>query len=489
MAIEIKENYTVKPAIPTDPAIKPIRLSNNDLTMPRIYISFIYFFKNKTQSPEFMPFNLLYSSLQDLLVDYYPLAGRLLSLPNGALELVSNDAGALLVDAASDFTFEYFRATNWDPMSIPAALAPKNYIPKPGDPLFAAQVTRLACGSIALGVNMDHSVCDGHSYFTVVDAWSRKARGLELEKPFLDREVLRATGEAPTHEHPEYKVEIPAPAQPRESNTPAPAPFVPPPMTRKAFVLSIDDLKELKAAANADEEAKRLGNWASTGDAIAALLFRSVTKAKGLDGDTKVILGTTLDGRERLENKEQLKNYFGNLVLFPTIQTSVSSLLALPLSYSAQLLRASNQGITASCIRSSLNWVERVPDKTTLRPGFDVFGPDFSISNVSGFPIYKADFGYGVSTKCRSIKWNGTAFDRMVFLLAGGPNGKESGVEFVIELETKVMEKMLMDEEFSKFAKIVTECDRCAKLKFSTAFKIVTTLFQHLHTKKCAFYT
>ncbi|RUS17987.1 hypothetical protein BC937DRAFT_89266 [Endogone sp. FLAS-F59071] len=87
---------------------------------------------------------------------------------------LSNDAGALLVDAASDFIFEYVRATNWDPMGMPAALLPKDYLPKPDDPLFAAQVTRLACGLVALGVVMNHNVGDGHSFLP----WLTRGAGL-----------------------------------------------------------------------------------------------------------------------------------------------------------------------------------------------------------------------------------------------------------------------------------------------------------------------
>lgn len=74
---------------------------------------------------------------------------------------------------------------------------------------------------------------------------------------------------------------------------------------------------------------------------------------------------------------------------------------------------------------------------------------------MSGFPMYQIDFGYGVPIKIRSIKLAGTAFDGVVFVLAGGPNGtKEDGVDFIIELKTEAMERMLKDDEFRRFAKL-----------------------------------
>ncbi|CAG8856492.1 9187_t:CDS:1, partial [Gigaspora margarita] len=75
MPVTIKETLYIKPAKPTKHIQIP--LSNCDVSMAPYYVIFISFFKNSFKKNNFMNIQKLLASLEDVLSDYYPLAGTL----------------------------------------------------------------------------------------------------------------------------------------------------------------------------------------------------------------------------------------------------------------------------------------------------------------------------------------------------------------------------------------------------------------------------
>ncbi|KAF5471728.1 hypothetical protein F2P56_008501, partial [Juglans regia] len=75
--------------------------------------------------------------------------------------------------------------------------------------LIMVQVTRFSCGGLCVGTAMSHTMADGWSAAKFFEAWTKLARGDELEEnemPFHDRTILRSSEPLlpPRFEHIEF---------------------------------------------------------------------------------------------------------------------------------------------------------------------------------------------------------------------------------------------------------------------------------------------
>jgi shikimate O-hydroxycinnamoyltransferase len=154
MTGNVKETYFARPTkpAPTSPLTD--------------YVSYIYFFKNVNNENKFMDANKMISSLEDILSDYYPLAGRLRVEPEGRMSIVRSDKGVPFVVAESpDITIKQLEEKNWEGSSTPDGLLAinKTMIDSIDAPLFAVKHTTLADG-VVLGIVVSHSVTDDNGF-------------------------------------------------------------------------------------------------------------------------------------------------------------------------------------------------------------------------------------------------------------------------------------------------------------------------------------
>jgi shikimate O-hydroxycinnamoyltransferase len=303
MSINIKETLWAKPTKPVHHS--PIILSNTDIIIPRIYILGHYFFKNVENKNGFMDVHKIFSSLEDILSDYYPLAGQLKDEPDGRVSIVQSDKGVPFIVAESpDITIRQLEERNWENFSIPDGLLPAQQKAEPGAPLFAAQHTTLADGSVVLGVAVHHSVADGNGIFSFLENWGRKARKESFTPPVHDRTLLKASGNPPSREHPEYMV-LNLPLNSIINKAPLPQ------AARKIFYFSKDDLKKLKITySSKNQDDARI----STNDALVAHICRTVARARGIPLDEQISCAFACDGRRKF-NPPLPPSYFGNIVL------------------------------------------------------------------------------------------------------------------------------------------------------------------------------
>ncbi|XP_024543253.1 fatty alcohol:caffeoyl-CoA acyltransferase isoform X2 [Selaginella moellendorffii] len=144
----------------------------------------------------------LKSSLAKALVEFYPLAGRLLvsDSENGLrMDVVCNDKGVLFIEAsATGVTVEELAK---DEVSghfegIPAKLVEDlaqcgdydiSTIPWSFDaPLFIIQVTELSCGGICISVKFNHQLLDGAGTWNFVKSWAEVCCGKSMSlKPVV----------------------------------------------------------------------------------------------------------------------------------------------------------------------------------------------------------------------------------------------------------------------------------------------------------------
>ncbi|XP_043713157.1 alcohol acyltransferase 9-like [Telopea speciosissima] len=207
---EIPDSYyqtepsLVRPRSPTPR--RTLYLSNlDDQKFLRFSIKYIYLYK-KSVSVE-----SLKSSLSRVLVDYYPLAGRLRTSAEdeGKFEVDCNGEGALFAEAFMDLTADQFlqasRRPNRSWRKFLYRLDSRNFLDIP--PL-VIQVTNLNCGGMILCTAINHCLCDGIGTSQFLQAWAHltsKSDDVLPISPFHDRHLLSPSSIPNiTFTHPEY---------------------------------------------------------------------------------------------------------------------------------------------------------------------------------------------------------------------------------------------------------------------------------------------
>ncbi|RIB06099.1 hypothetical protein C2G38_2217953 [Gigaspora rosea] len=110
-----------------------------------------------------------YSLLEDLLNDYYPLAGTLKNTPDGRTIIDCNDCGVQFIIAE-------------------------------------LQYTTFVDGSVALSTSIYHQIADAFGYYTFMKSWGRRAHLEHIDPPIHDRSLLKTSGNPPAHVHHEYLI-------------------------------------------------------------------------------------------------------------------------------------------------------------------------------------------------------------------------------------------------------------------------------------------
>ncbi|KAG0540582.1 LOW QUALITY PROTEIN: hypothetical protein BDA96_03G421500 [Sorghum bicolor] len=212
-------------------------------------------------------------------------------------------------------------------------LVPATPAPNPPCPLLFAQVTRLRCGGVVLGLALHHSVVDARSAAHFVETWASIARGggggggggdAPLP-PCFDHRLLSArppATRAVLYDHPEYKPE------------PAPEHAV---AAGSAYASAIITLSKSQVSAL---KARCAG--ASTFRAVVALVWHA-RAARGrsrptrlLPADAETRLFSMVDMRARLAPPLPLPpGYFGNAVIRTSALATVGEVVGNPVGYAA----------------------------------------------------------------------------------------------------------------------------------------------------------
>ncbi|KAL9235708.1 hypothetical protein vseg_010447 [Gypsophila vaccaria] len=174
MNVIIISREIIKPNTPTPNHKKIVYLSLIDQIVPPIYNSILLFYQNDPNNDH--PFNtienrstLLKQSLSEILVDFYPLAGRV-----RRNELIDcNDEGVEFCEAnvVSDKHLAQF-------IENPSVAELKGITqPRPSNNVvLSVQVNHFGCGGMALGLRLLHKIRDGAASAEFINAWSTKTR-------------------------------------------------------------------------------------------------------------------------------------------------------------------------------------------------------------------------------------------------------------------------------------------------------------------------
>ncbi|CAM0913822.1 unnamed protein product [Alopecurus aequalis] len=322
--------------------------------------------------------------LADVLAVYRLFAGQVGAAPDGAPGVLLNDRGARLVEARVD------GATLADALpSKPTPLLLKLHPDLEGqlEEVVQVQLTRFACGSLAVGFTANHAVADGHATCDFLVAWGRAARGC-------------AVGQSPPppHNHPDLfrprdQPHVEFEHRGMEYNRPTPN-------SNHAGAESVvihkaHFTKDFIAGLRANASEGR-GRPFSRFETTLAHLWRTMVRSRRLGPRETSTIRVSVDGRRRLAAPP---GYFGNLVLWAFPRATADDLLSRPLKHAAQTIHDAVARVDGAYFQSLVDFassgaVEREGlEKTAVL--HDELCPNLEVDSWLTFPFYELDFGTG----------------------------------------------------------------------------------------------
>ncbi|XP_062193274.1 putrescine hydroxycinnamoyltransferase-like [Phragmites australis] len=320
---------------------------------------------------------------------YRLFAGQVRPGPDGAPGVLLNDRGARLVEASVDARLADIAPTKPSPVVLQLHPDLEGDI----EEVVQVQLTRFACGSLAVGFTANHAVADGHATSDFLVAWGRAARGLPMDQ-------------SPPHHHPDL---FPPRDPPRvefehrgvEYYRPAPTSHTAAhgETQHNIVIHKVHFTKDFIAGLRAMASEGR-GRPFSRFETILAHVWRTMTRARGVGNPHQAsTIRISVDGRVRLAAPP---GYFGNHVLWAFPRATVSDLLNRPLKHAAQAIHDAVARVDGAYFQSFVDFassgaVEKEGlEKTAVLK--DVLCPDLEVDSWLTFPFYDLDFGAGSPT-------------------------------------------------------------------------------------------
>ncbi|XP_074294826.1 omega-hydroxypalmitate O-feruloyl transferase-like [Silene latifolia] len=391
MRDELKVKHVGKPTFvqPAEETEKGLYFLSNLDQNTAFSVKTIYCFKSDQKGNE-MAAAVLKEALAKVLVNYYPLAGRLTISPQEKLIVDCTGEGAIFVEAEADCNMdEIGDLTVPDPVTlgklvyeIPGA---KNVLEIP--PL-VAQVTKFKCGGFALGLCVNHSFFDGIGAMEFVNSWGETARGLPLSTPpFLDRTILTSRDPPKIEYNHQEFVEIIDDIYGtfKFCNNEE--------MEYRSFCFDPALLEKLKSKAMEDGIIEKCTSF----EALSGFLWRSRTKALKMNPDQKTKLLFAVDGRPKFIPPLP-KGYFGNGIILTNAVCPAGDLIENPLSNGVRLVQEAIKVVTDSYMRSAIDYFETTRARTALSSAL-------LITTWSRLGFHTTDFGWGEPVVSGPVEW------------------------------------------------------------------------------------
>nr|CAB3490310.1 unnamed protein product [Digitaria exilis] len=356
------------------------------------YISTLYFFSPQTAKAP--PNAILEQGISQTLAVHREWAGRFGLDANGDPAILLNDEGVRFVEATADVALSTIMPVEPTPELL--TLYPSD---DGADELMLVQVTRFACGSLVVAVNGNHLVSDGYGRCSFMTAWANATRGVGIplhnrttSSIFMPRNPARIEFE---HRGIEFKQPPHCDAlddMEQHANASGGGDKV---VVRRVH-FSADMVSELKALASLPGASRPC----SAVKCVVSHLWRCISKARGLDGETPTTLKIAVNGRHRMHHPEVPEGYAGNVVLWACPTITVGELLAKPLWHATELISQKVARVDDAYFRSFIDFASSgVVEKEGLVPAADptkiVLCPDVEVNSLVGIPVNDVDFGAG----------------------------------------------------------------------------------------------
>ncbi|XP_062191382.1 BAHD acyltransferase DCR-like [Phragmites australis] len=373
------------------------------------------------------------AALADALRVFYPLAGRIRQVADGALAVEGHE-GAEVVEAEAEGVSVVDLAEG--DCAEEAERVMQHLVPYTGvmnleglrRPLLAVQFTKLKDG-LAVGCAFNHAVLDGTSTWHFMSSWAelcRSASGAPSVLPIHDRSLARSV---------RVRLDLPASAEAHEKTDPNGPKKV---LVARVFSFPEATVGRIKAVANAalPPGAKPFSTFQSLG----AHIWRAISRARGLGPSDITAFAVFADCRSRL-NPPLPAAYFGNLIQAVFTGVPAGMLLGGPPELAAGLLQKAIDEHDAAAVNRRLEEYEAAPKLFHYSDA----GPNcVAVGSSPRFKVYDVDFGFGRPERVRSGGNN--KFDGMVYLYPG--RGGDGGIDMELALQPEAMQKLEEDGNF-----------------------------------------
>ncbi|KAG6486017.1 agmatine hydroxycinnamoyltransferase 1-like [Zingiber officinale] len=379
MEVRVESSRLVKPIDchppPSTDRVHIVPLNVFDKVTMNLHVAVIFLFR----PPPALPSNAhLERGLAEALSSYREFAGRLVADGDGNPVIVLNDAGALFVEATADL-----------PLPLEPSPAFRRFLPSTdggdaGDAVAQVQLTRFACGSLAVGFSWHHRVADGHGAGNFLVAWGLACRGIPFPPPFRDRSAVAVRREPLEirfdHRNTEYYFN----ADDDGYNSP---------VDDDVAMVKVHFTPEFVAYLRTESEAP------TKFEAVVAQLWRAATRARELSEREITHLVISVDGRRRM-NPPLSGEYFGNLVLWAVPRSAAGDLLRQPLRHAASIIREEIAKLDAGYFQSFVDFANSgVVEAEKLVPAAEREGsalwPGLDVASWLRLPFSEVDFGGG----------------------------------------------------------------------------------------------
>ncbi|XP_042510062.1 BAHD acyltransferase DCR-like [Macadamia integrifolia] len=367
-------------------------------------------------------------ALGEILVDFYPLAGRLEKDKEGVLRVVCDvkNVGVEVVEAVVD-------GVGIDELGEDeSSFLLQEIVPYTGvlnlegfrRPLLAVQFTKVKDG-LAIGCAFNHAILDDHSTWHFMNSWAEICRrsGSISNPPLHDHTKARNT---------RVKLDLRS-DQSQLANSPGM-------MREKIFRFSGSAIDKIKTDVNSS-----LSNGSkpfSTFQSLGVHIWRAVTRARHLNTKDSTVFTVFADCRKMFDSPTP-ENYFGNLIqaVSTATPTTTEALLGNAPAFGASMVQKVIEMHDSKMIEGRNKEWDASPKLFQWK---DAGINRVAVGSSPRFKVYDIDFGCGRPEAVRSGKNN--KFDGMVYLYEGKGGGRSIDVE--ISLEAQAMNNLEKDKEF-----------------------------------------
>lgn len=387
--VRVKEAVLVAPSETTPSRVLALSALDSQLFL-RFSIEYLLVYQSRPCSDHGVTADHVKAALGRALVPYYPLAGRVRVGSSGSnLEVVCRAQGAVFIEAVSDLTVADFErtprhVTQWRKL---LSLYVEDVLR--GAPPLVVQLTWLADGGAALGVGINHCLCDGIGSAEFLNSFAELATGrggLSEFKPkpvwdrhLLDPKPLEPPRRASSSTHPEFNS---VPDLSGFVTRFSQEPLVPTSITFDKRCLN--ELKQLASCTGRPSESSY-----TSFEVLSAHVWRSWARALNMPSNQTLKLLFSINIRNRV--KPSLPpGYYGNAFVLGCAQTTVKEITEKGLGHMCGLVKRAKERVGDEYVRRV---VDMVSGESRASP--DSVGV-LILSQWSRLGLERVDFGMGI---------------------------------------------------------------------------------------------
>ncbi|KAL2529899.1 HXXXD-type acyl-transferase family protein [Forsythia ovata] len=172
MKINIVCREFIKPSRPTPEKLRTYKISCVDEINPTINIVGLLYYPSTDNIGNL---NNLEKSLEEILPQFYPLAGRYIK-ENHSVDC--SDQGVEYIQAQVDRELLEIIGSGVEPVELNDLLPVEvGAADEASDPIMSVQINKFKCGGVAIAIAISHRIVDASSFGTLLSAWSKASRG------------------------------------------------------------------------------------------------------------------------------------------------------------------------------------------------------------------------------------------------------------------------------------------------------------------------